>query len=87
MQIVTFKDRSTAENFMYGTKDIPNVGKLELSWYNAPAVASQANAKQMGNDGDVGMGGTAVENGEASKGPALEDYDIAEDYDVADDIS
>ena len=29
-QIITFKDRPTAESFMYGTKDIPSVGKLEL---------------------------------------------------------
>ena len=88
MQIVTFKDRSTAENFMYGAKDIPNVGKLDLGWYNASLVpSSQTNIKQAGADGDVGMGGTNGENGEASKGPTLEDYDIAEDYDVADDIS
>ncbi|OJD18972.1 hypothetical protein ACJ73_08676 [Blastomyces percursus] len=31
-QIVSFKDRYIAEKLMYGTTDIPSVGKVEFSW-------------------------------------------------------
>jgi len=86
-QIIAFKDRPTAETFMYGTKDIPNVGTLDFSWYNAPAAPAPAAAKQAGIDGDVGMSGTNADGGEGKRDMPVEDYDIAEDYDVADDIS
>lgn len=87
-QIITFKDRPTAESFMYGIKEIPNVGKLEFNWHNAPAAPSQVAVKQAGTDGDVGMGGmTNAESGEGHRAMPVEDYDTAEDYDVADDIS
>ncbi|KAI9789414.1 MAG: hypothetical protein M1816_006074 [Peltula sp. TS41687] len=33
-QIITFKDRFTAEKFIYGSPEIPSVGKVELSWVN-----------------------------------------------------
>ncbi len=75
---------------MYGTKEIPTVGKLEFSWHNAPSAPSQVAMKRAGADGDVGMGGMnveKVENGETNRAMPVEDYDIAEDYDVADDIS
>ncbi len=86
-QIITFKDRSTAENFMYGTKAIPNVGKPELNWHNAPSASLQVAVKQAGAGGDVGMGGMNADNGETHRSMLVEDYDIAEDYDVADDVS
>jgi RNA-binding protein 26 len=35
-QIVTFKDRRTAEKFIYTGNDIPNVGEVTLAWFNAP---------------------------------------------------
>ncbi|KAI9830912.1 MAG: hypothetical protein M1819_005294 [Sarea resinae] len=35
-QIITFKDRGTAEKFMYSGKDIPSVGKVDFSWINTP---------------------------------------------------
>lgn len=72
---------------MYGAKEIPNVGKPELNWHNAPSATSQVTAKQAGADGDVGMSGTNAHNGETHRAAPVEDYDIAEDYDVADDIS
>ncbi|KAL2375927.1 hypothetical protein RJ035_008182, partial [Blastomyces gilchristii] len=38
-QIVSFKDRYVAEKLMYGTTDIPSVGKVEFSWVaNAPST-------------------------------------------------
>ena len=85
-QIITFKDRPTAESFMYGTKDIPSVGKLEFSWYNAPSVPTQSTAKQNGPDGDGNItmrGGSADgDHAEADSGTVL----AAEtDWDVADD--
>src|SRR5580700_957750 len=35
---ITFKDRFTAEKFMYGTSngEIPSVGKVELAWVQTP---------------------------------------------------
>lgn len=72
---------------MYGTKDIPSVGKVELSWYNAPFIPAQTAVKQAGGDGDVGMGGTNADGGETSRAAPVDDYDVAEDYDVADDIA
>ena len=79
---------------MYGIKDIPNVGTVELSWHNTPNnnndVSASATAKQASVDGDVGMGGTNAGEEEAKREvpPVVEDYDVAEeDYDVADDIS
>ena len=42
--IVVFKDRSTAESFLYGVKgkDIPGLGKLGVSWFNTPTPAAPA---------------------------------------------
>ncbi|KAL6719919.1 hypothetical protein ACLMJK_001840 [Lecanora helva] len=86
-QLVTFKDRPTAEAFMYGNKDIPNVGKVEFSWYNAPSSApSNVNAKRADADGNIGTGDADADTGGGNKGQQVEDYDIAEDYDVADDV-
>ena len=85
--VIRFKDRATAETFMYGSKEIPNVGKLEYKWHSTPLQPKQVEAAA---DGDVGMGGTTSIRGgvsEPDKAAPVDDYDVAEDYDVADDIS
>lgn len=81
-QIITFKDRPTAEGFMYGTKDIPSVGKLEYTWYNAPSVSISATAKPTNPDGgDVSMGGASVDGDNGQALAAEVDYDVAEEDD------
>ena len=71
-QIVTFKDRRTAEKFMFGSKDIPGVGKVELAWVNGPlpSVASSAVKSEHDSDGKMkieGNGGTGGKTGDNAK--------------------
>ncbi|RPB01210.1 hypothetical protein L873DRAFT_1842571 [Choiromyces venosus 120613-1] len=40
MQIVTFKDRRTAEKFIYTGNDIPNVGEVTLAWFNSASTSN-----------------------------------------------
>lgn len=82
-QVVTFKDRLTAETFMYGNQDIPLVGKLDFAWFNAPVVPAQPTPKLMEADGDTRMGGTRVDDHHTDKGTALANTEV--DYDVAED--
>ena len=82
-QVVTFKDRPTAETFMYGIHDIPLVGKLEFAWFNAPGVSGQPTLKQSEADSDTGMGGARVDDYHADKGTSLANIEV--DYDVAED--
>ena len=97
-QVVTFKDRPTAEAFMYGNHDIPAVGKLDFAWFNAPAPLSSASAQptpkqQSEADGDVGMGGTRMgmvdddhhAAAAADRGTVLANANAEVDYDVAED--
>ena len=84
-QIITFKDRPTAESFMYGTKNIPSVGKLEFSWYNAPSVLAHSATKLANADSDVQMRGGSVDIGQANNGlevaAGMDDYDVADEDD------
>jgi hypothetical protein len=66
---------------MYGTKDIPSVGKLEYTWYNAPSVSAPTSAKPANPDGDVGMGGACADGDSGHAMPAEMDYDVAEEDD------
>lgn len=66
---------------MYGSKDLPSVGKVELTWYNAPSISTPTSAKPVNPDGDVGMGGA---NADGDTGHAVStemDYDVAEEDD------
>ena len=84
-QVITFKDRFTAEKLMYGPKDIPGVGKVELSWVNTPLPPVTFPAAKL--DGDLEMGGVGPneENGDGGRDghhAAQEvDYDVAEEDD------
>ena len=91
-QLVTFKDRFTAEKFMYGDTDIPSVGKVELAWVNTPLppVGSATAVKQQDGDahmpdrdGDGSGSATATVDGgvRAAVAVAEVDYDVAEDDD------
>lgn len=78
--MISFKDRFTAEQFMYGTKDIPGVGKLELSWVNTPSQLNRLN-NQKQVDGDTGMRDAAADGDNSDKAAAEVDYDVAEEDD------
>ncbi len=80
-QLITFKDRFTAEKFMYGTKDIPSVGKLDFEWVNTPLPPVKVVKK---DDGDTGMAGASADgDNSADKGLGVGevDYDVAEEDD------
>ena len=66
---------------MYGSKDIPAVGKLDFEWINTP-FAAVVKAHKIDDD-DTGMVGASA-NGDNSvdKGPGADvDYDVAEEDD------
>lgn len=82
-QVVTFKDRKTAERFIYGPKNIPSVGTVELAWVNAPSPPVKTSEK--GDvDGDAMMSNSNNPSGEqhTTNAEAAEvDYDVAEEDD------
>ncbi|OCK82362.1 hypothetical protein K432DRAFT_472427 [Lepidopterella palustris CBS 459.81] len=85
-QVVTFGERYIAESFIATATNIPNVGKVELSWVqNAPGVTASTTASatikrdQPSVDNDVKMDEHA--NGSTDNGGRGGDVD----YDVADD--
>jgi len=90
-QVITFKDRFTAEKLMYGPKDIPGVGKVEFSWVNTPLPPVTLPVPKQEEDGvgdaDMEMGGVAAESedgrenggGHHGHGAAEVDYDVAEE--------
>lgn len=64
---------------MYGSTEIPSVGKVEFAWFNTPLPPVTATARSQ--DGDSHMTdqeGTAVTEGART---ADVDYDVAEDDD------
>ncbi|KAH8804969.1 hypothetical protein F5884DRAFT_797965 [Xylogone sp. PMI_703] len=95
---ITFKDRFTAEKFMYGTAggEIPSVGKVEMAWVQGSLpVTGTANtsspAKFDGNE-DTAMdegdamaqdSGTGHGDGYGREQPENLDYDVADDNDWA----
>ena len=94
--VVSFKQRFEAEKLFYGSKDIPGVGKVEMSWVSSVAASSTRPGRR--DDDDVkmegasedGTGGTekigaATNGGGGGGGKAAEqDFDVAEeDFDVA----
>lgn len=67
---------------MYGLKDIPGVGKVDLSWVNTPSAPLRPNPKQLAfGGGDLGMGDASVDGDNGDKGIADVDYDVAEEDD------
>lgn len=94
MQIITFKDRFTAERFLHGPKDIPGVGQVDLSWVNNSLSSSTSATASAGGVGLVPSphgagkagGGTAMERVETDesgvdRGAGEVDYDVAEEDD------
>ncbi|KAL8886448.1 MAG: hypothetical protein Q9215_005854 [Flavoplaca cf. flavocitrina] len=80
-QIVTFKDRKTAERFMYGTKNIPSVGKVELAWVNTPPPVRPATKQDGDDDAVMGNADTNGNQPSTTAEAAEVDYDVAEEDD------
>ncbi|KAI4194585.1 MAG: hypothetical protein LQ348_002610 [Seirophora lacunosa] len=84
-QVITFKDRKTAERFMHGVKDIPGVGAVELAWVNGPLVpAGKATVVRGGDaEGDATMGNSNANGGPPPHASGVENVEV--DYDVAEE--
>jgi RNA-binding protein 26 len=89
---ITFKDRFTAEKFMYGTSngEIPSAGKIELAWVQTPvdlSTSSLSVSKMEKQDemklgeGDATMQISTPTHGDGQRQEHHQDLD----YDVADD--
>lgn len=78
-QVITFKDRFTAEKLMYGSTEIASVGKVEFSWVNTPLRPITPVPKQQ--EGDINMAeGDGVTVADGARVTDV-DYDVAEDDD------
>lgn len=83
--IVTFKERYIAEKLMFGTTEIPSVGKVELNWVPNPpisfptATTAAAAPTEKDGGGDMVMENVEGANGHGHAGEV--DYDVAEDED------
>ncbi|KAL4920124.1 hypothetical protein BDW62DRAFT_22938 [Aspergillus aurantiobrunneus] len=44
--IVSFKERYIAEKFMFGTRNIPSVGEIQLSWIPNPPISMPSSSSQ-----------------------------------------
>lgn len=62
---------------MYGSKDIPSVGKLEFSWVNMSTPPIRPNPKPMTFEGNGGMRDVTTDD----KITTDVDYDVAEEDD------
>lgn len=83
--LLAFKERYLAEKFIGQAKDIPHIGKVELSWVansnNTPAVPTPT-AFTAGGNGVGGGSGDVKMDEAADMGPRGEvDYDVADDDD------
>ncbi|KAI5783160.1 hypothetical protein DFH27DRAFT_276175 [Peziza echinospora] len=98
VQVVTFKDRMTAEKFVHGGSYIPNIGKVELGWVNTPlppvksvansSSSNAANADSSSNDVEAKNGGAAAStaaNTASTTTTTTATQQAVEDYDLADD--
>lgn len=67
---------------MYGTKNIPSVGAVELAWVNDPLPPVKPRAKD-NVDSDATMGNSSANGDEhtTAPDPVEMDYDVAEEDD------
>ncbi|PYH49220.1 CCCH zinc finger and RRM domain protein [Aspergillus saccharolyticus JOP 1030-1] len=90
--IVAFKERYQAEKFMFGPRDIPSVGQVELAWVpNPPIYVAQpaatgpgSDTNRTGSDEDTLMDTTPLPPAPSDLGSGRKDggqHDV--DYDVA----
>jgi hypothetical protein len=75
-----------AEQLMYGTSDIPSVGKVEFSWVAGPSPQSAGSSTPMSSDAHQTQHEEDTTMGDGNEGdPLAMRKDVAHevDYDVA----
>ncbi|PQE33245.1 hypothetical protein CJF32_00003781 [Rutstroemia sp. NJR-2017a WRK4] len=90
---ITFKDRHTAEKFMYGLPngEIPSVGKVDLAWMQTPLppvnLSKPEASMKMDVEGDAMAEDSSPTHGNGGAGQVGDQREQREDidYDVADD--
>ena len=90
---MAFKERYLAEKFMFGPRDIPSVGQVQLTWVPNPPITLPASGANSGPGSDTNKTGsdedTVMDNatgpsmlpeqsGARKDGPHDVDYDVAE---------
>lgn len=84
-QTVSFKDRSSAEELFFGSRDILGVGGVDFAWVQTPLTRGKLEP-EVGKDGDTLMveargsnesDGTGIKREEREREGEV-DYDIAE---------
>ncbi|RAK96393.1 CCCH zinc finger and RRM domain protein [Aspergillus ibericus CBS 121593] len=85
--IVAFKERYLAEKFMFGARDIPSVGQVQLSWVPNPPISLPAggpssgpgsDTNKTGSDEDMVMDNATDQTGGRKDVAHDVDYDVAE---------
>jgi hypothetical protein len=85
---ITFKDRFTAEKFMYGLPggELPSVGKVDLAWIQTPLPPVNLAAKALnGEDVMMDEGDAMAHTSSPARGGHGHEQHENLDYDVADD--
>ncbi|CUS13526.1 unnamed protein product [Tuber aestivum] len=85
-QIVTFKDRRTAEKFIYTGNDIPNVGEVVLAWFNGPSSNPPPNKSEDPSRMDTEENGTSSTAVAAASSSALHHHHINSNDHGDDDV-
>ncbi|RAH77928.1 hypothetical protein BO86DRAFT_458832 [Aspergillus japonicus CBS 114.51] len=92
--IVAFKERYQAEKFMFGPRDIPSVGQVELAWVANPPISlpqpgggggggGGSDTNKTGSDEDTLMDTTPIASGVPDQTSGRKDGGHDVDYDVA----
>ncbi|PWY71761.1 hypothetical protein BO70DRAFT_389608 [Aspergillus heteromorphus CBS 117.55] len=89
--VIAFKERYLAEKFMFGTRDIPSVGQVQLTWVANPPISLGSTSGSVPSDMktasdedtvmDIGAEGGRKDGGVGAgqgQGHADVDYDVAE---------
>ncbi|KAG0649451.1 putative RNA-binding [Hyphodiscus hymeniophilus] len=86
---ITFKDRFTAEKFMYGIPggEIPSIGKVDISWIQTPLPPVNPVVLKTSKDEDTMMdeGDAMAHNSSPARGGQGHEQQEHIDYDVADE--
>ncbi|KAI9887216.1 MAG: hypothetical protein M1823_000964 [Watsoniomyces obsoletus] len=82
-QIITFKDRFTAEKFITTTSEIQGIGKVELSWIQNPIIGSKTPTTSSTPNASTSVG-TNNMSGTSKEGVTMEDHPMHDALDHED---